>query len=975
VDKMRIRSEYSSRLAYGKLPDVHNRVLALDWPAAPLTDRLSTFGFVYWDELCEQVNVKPVFGVEIGVSAQLGQKKPAISYWTFIAKEKIRSINELVFKVTSKSGHYFSLTYDEAIDAPDCIKIADHRVNLLELTSWSGVYIALSPATPIGLFREAKKWGYKFVATSDNFYPHKEDELVYHTLMYRDAETALYPQYILTDDEWRAALPYCVTPEDAQAAIDNRNWILTYECNAKLLKADTFKPKDTYSLRQMCIEGAWKLNIDLNSPIYADRLERELKLIYDKGFNDYFYIVADLVNFAKQNMIVGPARGSAAGSLVSYLTGITTVDPIKFKLLFERFIDVSRTDLPDIDLDFSDTKRHLVFDYLKAKYGSEHVAHLGTTLKFKAKSIMNRAGMSLGIPRWLSDQVSETLIERSSADSRAMQSFEETFSATEIGQKLLEEYPEISMVFDSENHVSHYGTHAAGVAITSDDVLNYVAIDGRNGTIMADKSDAEKLNILKIDILGISQLSIFERCLELIGEAPRNGFLEKLPLDDQAAFDVLNKKKFSGIFQANGKSLQILFQMIVTDRIDDLIAITALSRPGPVGTGGAVRWARRRSGYEEITYRHPLLEPYLKDTYGEVVYQEQVMQICRDIGRMGFAEVSKVRKAMSKSMGAEEIKSYGKDFISGALQTGIPEDIVETVWGELVRFGAYGFNLSHAVSYGLITYYCCWLKAHHPVEFAAATLDSEYDPMKQLFLLRELALEGIRYKPIDPNHSTDKWTIKVEHEDKILVGPLTNIKGVGPVTVKKILESREPGGKPLTPGILAKIAGSGTKIDSLTPVHDSIMKLHPEIYKELNIITRPITVSQCHPGIYGVVSIWALVKRIQPRDLNDLQSVNKRGYKLSGQSWVLRLFVYDDTDEILVQIDRDDYMTLGKEVEQKGGQGDALYAIKGVIPSGFRMIKVTGMKFLGLMSDIEKPVIKNDLFAPKPDLFGGVIRA
>jgi DNA polymerase III alpha subunit len=965
---MRIRSEYSSRVAYGKLQNVHNKVLSLKWNAAPISDRLSTYSFASWQDLCDEVKIKPVFGVELGVSAQLGQKRPAISYWSFFPVTKLRSINELVFKATNKS--YNSLDYEEATDTPDTIKITDHRVNLREITPQNDIYIALSPSIPIGLFREAKSLGYRFVASSDNVYTYPDDKFSYHTLFYRDAETAAYPQYILEDEEWRASLPYCVTDTDAQMAIVNRDFIMDV-CNAKLLKADVFKPSDEYSLRDMCIEGALKLHVNLNDPVYAERMERELKLIYEKGFNDYFYIVADLVNFAKRNMIVGPARGSAAGSLVSYLTGITTVDPIKFKLLFERFIDVSRSDLPDIDLDFSDIKRHLVFDYIKDKYGAAHVAHLGTTLKFKAKSIMNRAGMALGIPKWLSDQVSETLIERSSADSRAMQSFEETFSATDIGRRLLDEFPEISTVFDDEDHISHYGTHAAGVVITSGDVLDYVAIDGRNGTIMADKTDAEKFNLLKIDILGVSQLSIFERCLELIGQAPRNGYLETLPLDDQAAFDVLNKKKFSGIFQANGKSLQILFQMINTDRIDDLVAITALSRPGPVGTGGAVRWARRRSEGETVTYRHPLLIPYLKDTYGEVVYQEQVMQICRDIGRMGFADVSKVRKAMSKSMGAEEIRSYGKTFIEGALQTGIPSDIVETVWGELVRFGAYGFNLSHAVSYGLITYYCCWLKAHYPVEFAAATLDSEYEPMKQLFLLRELAIEGIKYKPIDAKYSTDKWTIKNTNGEKVLVGPLTNVKGIGPITVRKIMESRLPGGKPLTPAISAKIATASTKIDSLTPVRDAIRKLHPD-FAASKIISEPTPIAQLHPGLYGVQTIFALVKRIQPRDLNDLQSVNKRGYRLTGQSWVLRLFVYDDTDEILCQIDRDDYMTLGKEIEQIGGQGDVLYGIRGTIPPTFRMIKVTRMRFLGKMSDVEKPIIKNDLFAVKKDLFGVV---
>jgi DNA polymerase III alpha subunit len=968
---MRIRSEYSFRHAFGRLAEVHNRVLQLDWPGAPLTDRLSTFGFCKWNALCKEVNVKPIFGVEIGVSHEIGKKQPHTSYWTFIAKDKIRTINELIFKATSKPGHYPLLTYDEAIEANDTIKIADNKIILDELTPLYGVYIALSPSISIGLFREAKARGYKFIASSDNVYTYQEDRMPYHVLLNMRAETAPYPQWILTDEEWRANLPYCVTDEDAQAAIANRNYEMEM-CSAELLTAEVFTPKETFSLRDMCVAGAAKFNVDLNDPVYAERLERELKLIYEKKFQDYFYIVADLVNYAKEHMIVGPARGSSAGSLVCFLTGITTVDPIKFKLLFERFIDVSRSDLPDIDLDFSDKKRYLVFDYLKDKYGEEHVARLGSVLSYKAKSILNTAGIALGIPKWLCEQVAETLIERSSADSRAMQSFEETFSATDIGKKLLDEYPEISHVFDVEDHATVSGTHAAGIAITSGDVLDYVAIDGRNGTIMADKNDAEKLNILKIDVLGVSQLSIFERCLELLGIPPKNGFLETLPLDDPAAFAVLNKKQFSGIFQANGKSLQILFQMINTDRIDDLVAVTALSRPGPVGTGGAVRWTRRRSGNEEVTYRHPMLQEYLEDTYGEIIYQEQVMSICRGIGKMGFTEVSKVRKAMSKSMGSEEIKSYGKAFIAGALQTGLPEDIVETVWGELVRFGAYGFNLSHAVSYGLITYYCCWLKAHYPVEFAAATLDSEYDATKQLFLLRELALEGIKYKPIDPEHSVDKWTIKEENGLKVLVGPLTNIKGVGPVGVKKIIESRLPGGAPLTPSIAAKVFSAATKIDSLVPVHDAIEKLkimHPERF---NLMTTPPTpISQIQTGIYGEKVIYAVVKRIQPRDLNDLQSINKRGYALSGQSKVLRLFVHDDTDEILCQIDRNDYETWGLEVEQRGGQKDIIYGIKGTIPRGFRMMILTRKpRHLGYMSEVDKPVIKNDLFQPKRDAFG-----
>jgi DNA polymerase III alpha subunit len=908
--------------------------------------------------------MKPVFGVELGVTSLLGVKKPATSFWSFFALEKLRTINELVYQTTNKPGHYPLLDYGEACTAIDMIKIADNKVQLHEVYPHDNFYIALSPSTPIGLFREAKSRCFNFMASSDNVFPYIEDRIPYHTILYKNAETASYPQYILTDEEWRKSLPYVVSDEDAQQAINNRNEAML-RCNAVLLKADVFKPKNNFSLRDMCEEGAKELGVDLNDPLYADRMERELKMIYDKGFQDYFYIVADMMAFAKQHMIVGPGRGSSAGSLVCYLCGITAVDPLRFNLLFERFIDVTRTDLPDIDLDFSDVKRQLVFDYIRDKYGVAHVARLGSVMSYKPKSILNTAGAALGIPKWLCDKVADTLIERSSADSRALQTFEETFYETEIGRKLLNEYPEISAVFDVEDHATNAGQHAAGIAITSGEVLDYVSIDGRTGGIMADKYDAEILNILKIDCLGLSQLSIFERALELIGKEPKNGFLEMLPLDDQTAYDVLNKKQFSGIFQANGKSLQILFQSIHTDRFDDLVAITSLSRPGPVASGGAVRWTRKRMGTEPTVYKHPLLASHLESTYGEVVYQEQIMSICRDVGKMPFSEIEKVRRAMSKSLGVEAIKEWGQSFKKGALENGISEELIDVIWGELTQFGAWAFNKSHALSYSLITYWCCWLKAHHPVEFAAATLDNEAEPMKQLHLLRELDIEGIKYKPLDVDHSIDKWTIKVEDGKKILVGPLTNIKGVGPVTVRKIMESRN-GGAPLTPAILEKLKMASTKIDSLTPISDAINKLHPDL-TAIKIFSSPIPICELYAGLDGEYMIFGLVKRIQPRDENDLHSIAKRdGRKLEGPSWSLNLFMHDDTDEILCKIDRFDYETSGKRIEEIGGQGDSLYAIKGRIPRGFRMILISGIRYLGRMSDLDIKVPKYqgaDLFA------------
>jgi DNA polymerase III alpha subunit len=251
-------------------------------------------------------------------------------------------------------------------------------------------------------------------------------------------------------------------------------------------------------------------------------------------------------------MVVGPARGSSCGSLVCYLLNITTIDPIPFGLIFERFIDINRTDLPDIDIDFSDERRQLVFDYAEEKYGRAHVARLGTVGLFKPRSALKQAGASLRIPTWRIEKVLDSLIERSSGDARAMFALEDTLKGTEAGRAMLSEFPEALIAGRMEGHPANSSQHAAGIVITQEPVAEYVAVDARSKATMCDKKDAEVLNLLKIDALGLTQLSIFERTLKLAGLPDVSGWLEQLPLDDQAAFDVLNKQHFAGIFQFTG---------------------------------------------------------------------------------------------------------------------------------------------------------------------------------------------------------------------------------------------------------------------------------------------------------------------------------------------------------------------------------------------------------------------------------------
>lgn len=944
---MRIRTGYSFRTAVGHLPEVMSRLEEIGAAAAPITDRLSTFGFTRWTKAAKKAELKPVYGVEIACVPALGEKKPRVDYWTFLAIGSLRPLHDLIWRATNNPGKEPSLLYRQALDAPGLVKVAGERLLLDDLPGSlpDDFFVALSPSLPKGLARKASEKEIPFIASSDNYFPRQEDEEFYRVALGRRAGTQTYPRWILTDDEWRQATAWISTSEEQATALMNRVKVLE-KCNAAMKTARLLVPEKAHSLREMCEKGAKEKGVDLSDKVYSARLERELELIAEKEYEDYFYILSDMIKWAKQRMVVGPARGSSCGSLVCYLLDITAIDPIPFGLIFERFIDVNRKDLPDIDVDFSDTQRHLVFDYAEEKYGRERVARLGTVGMFKPRSSIKQAGASLRIPGWRTDKVLDSIIERSSGDSRAMNALEDTLNETDPGRALLRDHPELLIATRMEGHPNNASQHAAGVLITDEPVAEYVAVDARTKAAWCDKKDSEDLNLLKIDALGLTQLSIFERCLELIGEKPISGWLERLPLDDQEAFDVLNRGHFSGIFQFTGTSMRSIARQIHYSNLQDIVATTALARPGPLATGGAHSWIRRKAGTEAPTSIHPMLTELTKETYGVVVYQEQVMRIVREMGKMSWEDTSAIRKAMSGRLGNEFFEAYWEKFKVGAAENGVDNVTAKAIWDQINTFGSWAFNLSHAVAYGTMSYYCCWLKAHHPVEFAAATLDAEADPGKQIALLRELAEEGTEYVAVDPEHSTDRWRPATKDGKTILVGPLTAIKGIGPAKVREILDARKAG-EPLRPALQKQLENATTEIDSLFPISDAIKTLHPDLTK-INIFSEPIPIIDVQCGINGEVLILAVAKKIATKDENEEVNVIKRGgRRLTGPTQAIQFFFGDDTDEIFCKIDRFKFERIGRKVMEEGRAGKSLYAVKGTVPRGFRMIQINNIRYLG----------------------------
>ncbi len=957
----RIRTGFSFRSSAGTVADVMSVLSEHGETVAPITDRASTFGFGPWKKAAEAAGIRPVYGVELAVSTDRQAKKPPVDYWTFIARDNLSALNNAIGLATEQFRYQPVLSINQALSFGDDLIVASGaRTNPSLLPA--GHRVLLSPSTPMGLYNAAVSQGMVMCASSDNRYPRPDDRGFWQVLCGRGAEAQSYTQHIMSKNEWMAwALGMIGDVGAVNKAIENSEEALDAS-RASLQTAQLVTPPRPATLREMCLQGASALGCNLSDPVYAARLDRELELIASKSFEDYFYLVADICQWARERMLVGPARGSSCGSLVCYLLGITTVDPIPFGLIFERFIDVNRNDLPDIDIDFSDQQRHLVFEYVEQKYGAERVARLGTVNMFQPRSALQEVGGALDIPPWERDKVVDSLIERSSGDARALDTLGDTLAESEAGKELIRNHPEVKIAARFEGHPRHAGQHAAGIVISEQPLTDIVTVDRRTGATMCDKKDAEDLyGLLKIDALGLTQLSIFEDALEMAG-LPIN-HLFGLPLDDKAAFDVLNKAQWSGIFQFNGMALQSLTKQIKVERFDDIVSITALGRPGPLASGGAHTWVKRRIGSEAVTYPHEIFRSHLEDTQGVVLYQEQVMNIGREIGDLDWGQVTALRKAMSKSLGKEFFDQFGDPWKLGAIAKGVDPDKADKIWDDLCAYGSWSFNKSHSVAYGLVSYWCCWLKAHHPFEFAAATLSHLEDPEKQLKMLREMNAEGFGYKPVDPEHSTRKWAVGYEDGKKVLVGPLSSVKGIGPRMVSEIMSARARG-EPMPSKAQKLLRDPKTPIDSLWPIADAFKRVLPDP-TERNIMTPPTKVidiqNQPKDATYLV---FCTLAKINIRDANEAVNIARRGgQRYEGPDPLsLNLQIQDDTDIIFGKIAQWKYKKLGLPIVNRGRTGKAMYAIKGRVRGGmdFRMIFVENVRYIGDM-DPDQEVSKENL--------------
>ncbi len=516
-----------------------------------------------------------------------------------------------------------------------------------------------------------------------------------------------------------------------------------------------------------------------DSPPYMERLEHELAAIAQKGYQDYFLLVADMINWAKQNGIyVGPARGSSAGSLVCWGMRITEIDPLEYGLLFERFIDPTRTDMPDIDVDFEDERRSEVFEYMRRRWGDECVSFISTFSRLSGRSILDDAARSYRIPVPEVARIKQHLIERSSGDSRVEDTLEDTIASVPEAQEVFKRYPALAIAAEAQGCYRQMGQHAAGLIVTSEPIVETVAVyrgKDKQPLIAVDHRDGGYINLMKIDVLGLTELSIARMVCERVGMSIED--LYALPLDDPETLQGFNEHDYLGIFQYGGLATMSVAARVQFSNLREVADVNALSRPGPLHAGATRRYLDgKAAGHFEPILPQPELAPILADTYGQIIYQEQIMRILRDVGDMSWDDVCQIRQIVGKSKGSEAFDNYWPKWLEGTARRGKSEDEARQIWETIKLFGKHGFNLSHAVAYGMVAFWSMYLKRHFPREFYWAQLVKAKDDAETARFINEARRKGIPFASVALSIAAPEWYIDVNGN---IAPGWSAIKGIG----------------------------------------------------------------------------------------------------------------------------------------------------------------------------------------------------
>jgi len=839
---LHVHSQYSLLDGAIRFEDLFALVTRYGMKAVALTDHGNMFGALEFYREAVQHDVKPILGCELYVAPESRFKKEhtgakdAAYHLVVLAHDYTGYINLLrLVSLAHLEGFYYRPRVDrELLDRyntglialSSCLKgeipsliLRGQQDKAAATAAWfketfteGRFYLELQDnglseqkVVNQGLLELSSSLSIPVVATNDCHYLTRDDAMLQDVLLcIQTGKTLKDPDRMkFSTDEF-----YVRPPEEMVHIFRHRpdalrnTTAIAERCSLELRFGDYhlphYDPPGGHSLdgllEKLTQEGLERhlalLHMDDNvRDTYEARLREELSMIKSTGFSGYFLIVADFVNYAKDRGIpVGPGRGSAAGSLTAYCLGITDIDPLKYDLLFERFLNPERVSLPDIDVDFCFEGRDDVIRYVAEKYGATNVAQIITFGKMQARAVVRDVGRVLDLPYKEVDTIAKLI--PGTLNITLDQALEQEPRLREMAERDETVATLVSVARSLEGMVRHASTHAAGVVISSRPLMEYVPLyRGANGEIVTQYSmkDVEKVGLVKFDFLGLKTLTVIKRAIELIesGSAHRID-LSKIPLDDEPTYTLLSAGDTMGIFQLESSGMRDLLIKLHPETFKDLIALVALYRPGPLGSGMVDDFIKRKHKKARVKYEVPQLQNILEDTYGVIVYQEQVMRIASTLGNFTLGDADILRRAMGKKI-PEEMARQREKFLHGARQNGIPEEKAQKIFDTMAKFAEYGFNKSHSAAYALIAYQTAYLKAHYPIEFMAALLTCDMDNSDKIMkYVKECQDKEIALLPPDVNESA--WGFSVS-KNGIRFG-LGAVKNVGLGAVEEILIKR-----------------------------------------------------------------------------------------------------------------------------------------------------------------------------------------
>jgi len=916
-------TEYSLLDGAIRIKDLCEKALEFGMDTVTITDHGAMFGCLEFYLTAKKYGLKPIIGCEVYVAPEHRKKKEGGSigdagyHLVLLAKDNIGYHN--LIKLVSL-GYLEGFYYKPRIDFELLEKYNEGLIALSACLKGEIPYVlmregmdrAISVAKKYSdLFKDrfylelmangleeqkelndklielSKATKLPLVATNDCHYLTRDDAHAHDILLCIQTNSRV-------DDAKRMRFGsqelYFKSPEEmfkefshVPEALENTVKIAR-ECNLELKLGKphfpVYVPKGGRSLeeefKRLAREGLKQrlkqLKYPVNEKEYHDRLEKEIEVICKKGFAGYFLIVQDFIRWAKSKGIpVGPGRGSAAGSLVAYALKITNLDPIRYNLLFERFLNVERESLPDIDVDFCYNRREEVIKYVTRKYGKTNVAQITTFGTMKAKAAVKDVGRALGMSYQETDNIAKLIPNDPKITiDKAIEMEPELKNKIETDPKV-KELIEVSRRL--EGLCRHASTHAAGIVISDKPMIEYLPLYiGKRGEVVTqyDMKMVEKVGLIKFDFLGLKTLTVLNDAVRLVKE--NRGIdinLEEIPLDDKKTFELLCKGETEGVFQLESSGMRDVLIRLKPTCFEDLIALLALYRPGPLDSGMVDDFIERKHGRVEVTYPHPKLEPILKETYGVILYQEQVMRIASDLANYTLGDGDILRRAMGKKI-PEVMAEQRSKFLKGAKQNGIDEDTANYIFDLMEKFAGYGFNKSHSAAYALISYQTAYMKAHYPLEFMAALLTSEVgNPDKVIAHINACREMGIEVLKPDINKSSEYFSVK---DNSILFG-LCAIKNVGINAVKEIIAERNRNGpyrslkdfcnrvslRKITKRVLEYLIKSGA-FDGFgytrRGMFESLDKIVGKLQKKARKKKRPgivvPTLSSCNKGSLGV---------------------------------------------------------------------------------------------------------------------------